>query len=262
MTAKATLACLAAGAVGLLAGLGGLAFDVPALALVAGLAAAAGSVVGVRLSRRLEEQTAVQTLVEAELRAVRSGVSPTTGPNRSGGRGDDLGGPDGEAGQSVEDDDSPDSLIDKRTGLFSESFFRVALESRIAAARRHLRPVAMVLLEVVEGLPTDEPTSAEATLVADTIKDTLREADTSCRLRSGYFALLLEDTPENGAIWTVERIRRQLVASRDGLTVWAGVACYPAHAFSPEEILLAAERALVSAREWRQDRIEVAAAAE
>jgi GGDEF domain-containing protein len=72
---------------------------------------------------------------------------------------------------------------------------------------------------------------------------------------------LLEDTPENGAIWTVERIRRQLLGSETGLTMWAGVACYPAHAFSPDAIMSAADQALISAKEWRQDRIEVAVAA-
>ncbi|MEM9134572.1 MAG: diguanylate cyclase [Actinomycetota bacterium] len=161
----------------------------------------------------------------------------------------------------ADDGDTRDGLIDRDTGLFSESFYMVALDGRIAAARRHLRPVAMVLLEVVTGLP-GEPDPAEAELVADSIKATLREADTACRLQNGYFALLLEDTPENGAIWTVERIRRKLLTDHDGLTIWAGVACYPAHAFSPTELMDAAQEALVAAREWRQDRIEVATAAE
>ncbi|MGI9614959.1 MAG: GGDEF domain-containing protein [Acidimicrobiales bacterium] len=160
-------------------------------------------------------------------------------------------------------DDESTGLIDSSTGLFSEGFFHVVLETRVAAARRHLRPVAVVLVEVVRGLPADDPTAIDAHLVADIFAETLREADTACRLESsGYFALLLEDTPENGAIWTVERIRRQLVATQDGVTVRAGIACYPAHAFTPEGILDAAEQALVSAREWRQDRIEVAATLE
>ncbi len=166
----------------------------------------------------------------------------------------------GADGEPVVDADGDDALMDRTTGLFSENFFRVALESRIAAARRHLRPIAVVLLEAVEGLPAGDPRPVDAKMVSTVIKATLREADTACRLRSGYFALLLEDTPENGAIWTVERMRRQLAEAHAGLTVWAGVACYPAHAFTPDEILTASERALVAAREWRQDRIEVAAA--
>ena len=42
--------------------------------------------------------------------------------------------------------------------------------------------------------------------------------------------------------------------------MWAGVACYPAHGFTTDEILDRADNALDMAREWRQDRIEVASA--
>ena len=56
------------------------------------------------------------------------------------------------------------------------------------------------------------------------------------------YALVLEDTSENGAIWTVERIRRHMTASAPGLIMWAGVACYPAHGFTTDEILAAAAR--------------------
>ena len=54
-----------------------------------------------------------------------------------------------------------DSLTDEATGLFSEDYFRVAVDARIAAARRHLRPVAVVLLEVIEGLRSNAPQSAQ-----------------------------------------------------------------------------------------------------
>ena len=69
---------------------------------------------------------------------------------------------------------------------------------------------------------------------------------------------VLEDTPENGAIWTVERFRRQIVNEIEGITVWAGVAGYPAHAFDADTVVRLAEQALHSARDWGRDRIEVA----
>jgi GGDEF domain-containing protein len=149
-------------------------------------------------------------------------------------------------------------LIDAETGLFSQEYFDVAIDARIAAARRHLRPVGVVMLEVVEGLRAGRIHVADPKRVAEAISETLREADTACHRADGRFALLLEDTPENGAIWTVERIRRYL-AERDGsLTLWAGVACYPAHGFTSDVLVKLASSALDAAREWRQDRIEVA----
>lgn len=157
-------------------------------------------------------------------------------------------------------DASSNTLTDESTGLFSQEYFDVALDARLSAARRHLRPVAVVLIEVVEGLADGSPRAATPRTVADSISTTIRDADTACRMTDGRFGLVLEDTPENGAIWTVERIRRHLAGVSTGLTLWAGVACYPAHAFDAGEILTQADTALTAAREWRQDRIEVATA--
>lgn len=153
-----------------------------------------------------------------------------------------------------------DALTDGATGLFSEGYFTVALDARIAAARRNLKPVAVVVMEVIQDLNGEVPRPAEPARVAQCVKSTIREADTACRLMDGGFALVLEDTAENGAIWTVERIRRSLTVSDPSITMWAGVACYPAHGFTTEEILDRADLALDMAREWRQDRIEVASA--
>lgn len=249
MSGKAALPGLVAGALGLAAGMVGLGLGLPGLGAVAGLLALAAGIASVRLARQLEEQGAVQSLIEEELRTVRTEARKAESAPGDPAGGDDARSTDGEQNGQ---------LTDESTGLFSESFFMIALDSRIAAARRHLRPVSVVLLDVVEGLPGNDPKPTEAVHVAEAIDTTLREADTACRLENGIFALLLEDTPENGAIWTVERIRRFLSEKEPELTMWAGVACYPAHAFGAPEIMTAAEGALVSAREWRQDRIEVA----
>lgn len=151
-------------------------------------------------------------------------------------------------------------LTDDATGLFNEQFFRVSLDTRVSAARRHLRPVAVVLVKVSEGVREGAPEPVAPDLVAEGVRATLRDADTACRLDDGRFALILEDTPENGAVWTVERVRRALAVVRPGQTLWAGIACYPAHAFDAWELFDRAAKALEAAQEWHQDRIEVATA--
>ena len=152
------------------------------------------------------------------------------------------------------------ALVDVTTGLFNEAFFRVTLHSRVSAARRHLRPVAVVLLQVAGGVKEGVATVTEPAVVASAIHATLRDADTACRLGDGRYAFVLEDTPENGAVWTVERVRRALATDHPGQTLWAGIACYPAHAFDADELLDRAGHALAAAQEWHQDRIEVATA--
>jgi GGDEF domain-containing protein len=152
------------------------------------------------------------------------------------------------------------SITDPDTGLYTETYFRAAVEARVAAARRHLRPVAVVLMEVTAGTSEEGRRQAEPQLVSANLLATLRESDTACRTSKGLYALVLEDTPENGAVWTVERIRRRIAEEQSGLTVWAGVACYPAHAFEVRDLVGKASEALEAATEWHQDRIEVAVA--
>ncbi|MDW3220197.1 MAG: GGDEF domain-containing protein [Acidimicrobiales bacterium] len=159
-----------------------------------------------------------------------------------------------------DDGTSSEGLTDSETGLFNHDYFLVALDSRIAAARRHLRPVAVALLDIVEGREGDARPSADARMIANALRETLRESDTATRLHDGRFGVVLEDTPENGAIWTMERLRRRLAEDNPDLTLWAGVACYPAHAFDVGALIDRADAALESAREWHQDRIEVATA--
>ncbi|MGI9577838.1 MAG: GGDEF domain-containing protein [Microthrixaceae bacterium] len=166
----------------------------------------------------------------------------------------------GDAGPGTDPLLSEAALMDPETNLFSEGYLKVALESRLASARRHLRPVALALVEVSEGLPDQNGGEASPRTVADAVSRTLRDSDIACRMENGTFAVILEDTPENGAVWTVERIRRNLVSTAGHHTLWAGVACYPAHAFDGPELLTAVGQALEAAKAWNQDRIEVAIA--
>ncbi|UDY34136.1 GGDEF domain-containing protein [Dermatobacter hominis] len=260
----ARVIALVLGVVGLAFGVAALAAGVPALGAVAGLAAIAAG--GTALAASPQRATAAepaapddrdQTIdrtrreladargeVEAlrqELAAARSGAEDAPEPPP------ELAGSDTSA------------LTDPESQLFSEAYFRVALQSRLASARRHLRPVSVCLMQVAQGQVEDASSSAPPARVADAIRETLREADIACRLDDGTFAAILEDTPENGAVWTVERTRRNLVSRSGPHTMWAGVACYPAHAFSGDELLEQARAALVAAQEWNQDRIEVAA---
>lgn len=143
-----------------------------------------------------------------------------------------------------------DALRDDDSGLLNEAYFRAALPNRVATARRVLRPISIAVIVV----DLDEATPA----VAFALLDTLRESDTACRLADGRFALLLEDTPEDGAVWTVERVRRLLGEQHSTAMLWAGVASYPAHALEAADLLDLAEQALVAARQWDASRIEVA----
>lgn len=150
-----------------------------------------------------------------------------------------------------------DAIIDSDTGLFSQVFFDASLVKRISAARRGLRPLSIAVADVVLDVGTEQIQPAPARPVANVMVDVFREADTLARSDDGLYLILLEDTPENGAIWTLERLRRKIAEDLPGHTLWVGLSCYPAYGFDGNQLADQARRALDSAREWQQDRIEV-----
>lgn len=151
--------------------------------------------------------------------------------------------------------------FDAATGLYDERYFAVLVQQQVAAARRSLRPLSVVIFEV-DGLhDSDEATRLQALgVVGDVLRRTLRESDSACRLGELMIGGILEDTPESGAVWAAERVRGTLLGSPvgDALTISAGVACYPSHALGAAELVAQAGRALEEARRRGADRVEIA----
>jgi len=153
------------------------------------------------------------------------------------------------------------AVRDPETGLLGEHYFELALEHRIAAARRQLQPVALLLLMLDAEGTTEEGRHDVIVAFADILRDTLRESDTVCRIGADSFAVVLEDTSEAGAVWAAERLRTALVRQRDALVrLAAGVAAYPTHALEADQVLHRAKGALESARASGSSRVEVASA--
>ncbi|MBX3283870.1 MAG: hypothetical protein KF703_00860 [Actinobacteria bacterium] len=152
-----------------------------------------------------------------------------------------------------------DAIIDEESGLFSEVFFGASLAKRVSAARRGLRPLSVAVLDVWVDFGSLDSRQAPTTPVAEVLLEVFREADTIARTPEGLYLLLLEDTPENGAVWSLERLRRRVSETLPNHTTWAGVSCYPAYGFDAEQLVAQANAALELAKEWPQDRVEVTA---
>ncbi len=209
------------GVVGLTLGVVGLILEIPALGLGAGLCAIAAGIGGLR--------HATQTSAEPALASEPSRPEPTPVV-------------------------APSQAESHNGILLSGEYFELAVRSQVTSARRFLKPVSVVRLRMAS-TEIDRPSYDSD--IADIIGETLRECDSAFVLGNDDIALILEDTPESGAIWVVERLRRAFTDHR-AMYVWAGVACYPAHAMDTSAVLSQAEDALTRAREWPQDRIEVA----
>ena len=180
-----------------------------------------------KLARENDQMAARAAKFEAEAIAAREQLATAMLAERSQPVGAD---PSPAATAPTPARDGGDDITDPDTGVFTQVFFDASLGKRISAARRGLRPLTVAMVEVVErvGEPTVAQTAPKP--VAEILVETLREADTVARMDAGVFAVLLEDTPENGAIWTLERIRRRISEDLPGRTVRAGMSCYPAYA--------------------------------
>jgi diguanylate cyclase (GGDEF)-like protein len=227
---KNQLVCLIVGGLGLVAGMAGMLAGAKAFSLLAGvLAFVAG---GLTFLGGHQDVPVVAAAVAPAVAAAPRGALPMQ--------------------------PADEQINHQITGLFNEKYFRATIDTRVLAAKRHLRPVSVALVAVSAG--PDRGDTADMVKVSHAIRTTLRDSDIACHLDDGRFAFILEDTPEDGAVWTLERLRRCLGDVDANMVQWAGIACYPAHAFNAAELLVKAEEALGTASEWPQARIEVASA--
>jgi diguanylate cyclase (GGDEF)-like protein len=137
----------------------------------------------------------------------------------------------------------------------------VIVQQRVAAARRQLQPVSVVIFELDGIGRQDSDTQSQALgVLGAVVRRTLRECDAACRIGDTMAAAVLEDTAEAGAVWAAERVRGTLHGSPvgDSLTISAGIACYPSHALNAPELVDQAGRALEAARSRGRDHVEIA----
>lgn len=152
-------------------------------------------------------------------------------------------------------------LVDPVSGLLEQQFFKVIVQQRVAAARRQLQPVSVVIFELDGVGRSDTETQNQALgVLGAVVSRTLRECDAACRIGDTMAAAVLEDTAEAGAVWATERVRGTLHGSPvgDSLTISAGIACYPSHALNAPELVDQAGRALEAARARGRDHVEIA----
>jgi diguanylate cyclase (GGDEF)-like protein len=251
----------AGGVIALAAGTVGVITESAIFAVVAGTAGVIAGIAGVALGARARQSEDRLEQAEDEIRSVRRELASINAvlqeEESRRAAADELG------GVSAEEVMRPrgEQAFDAATGLYDEKYFAVLVQQQVAAARRSLRPISVIIFEIDAMGEADGDTRMQALgVVGDVVRRTLRESDAACRLGDLMIGAILEDTPEAGAVWAAERVRGTLLASPvgDALTLSAGVACYPTHALGAAELVHQASRALEEARARGRDRVELA----
>lgn len=160
--------------------------------------------------------------------------------------------------ESLAQDDQTDTL----TGLASDRRFRSALQGEIRRARRYDQRAAVIVTDVDDFA---EVNRRFGTLLGDRllrelamiVNNNIRDIDLAARSGEDEMVVLLPETDRNGALLVADRFRREVeafFARREsagqpvGITVSAGVACYPDDATTPETLLERAAQALYHAK--------------
>jgi diguanylate cyclase (GGDEF)-like protein len=151
--------------------------------------------------------------------------------------------------------------FDPVSGLLHERFIAVLIQQRVAAARRRLLPVAVVALEA-DGLRGTDQFNIDGAMRAlgSVVRETFREADCACRVGDVVVIAALDDTTEDGARIAIERVQIGLRRKTGdvGITVSAGIACYPTHALDAPDLVARAGEALLEARSTGTSRVATA----
>ena len=146
------------------------------------------------------------------------------------------------------------SFTDNLTGLFNHGFFQVSLDREILRSERHRESFALALIDIDSFSSYNRrfgSVKGDLTLklIAEAIKDSIRESDLAARYSGDIFAAMLVNCDAEFATVTAERIRKAVEEIFDGEpTISVGLASYPADAVNREPLIEKAQEALLQAK--------------
>jgi diguanylate cyclase (GGDEF)-like protein len=161
------------------------------------------------------------------------------------------------------------ATTDGLTGLKNHRTFQGSLVTEYARARRYETPLSIVLLDV-DHFKTFNDTfghpAGDAVLcrVGSLLQQTARTTDIVARYGGEEFALLLPETPSEGAECIAERLRQAVAAAgwdHRNVTVSVGVSSLEDDTPSPAALVEAADRALYTSKRNGRNRLTVASGA-
>ncbi len=150
---------------------------------------------------------------------------------------------------------------DGHTGLLNRRGLQEVAELELERARRGERTVSIVVVDIDRFGDYNEQHGHSASdralkALAAVLQESKRRIDVAARISGEEFALITPDTDEHGAYVLADRLRRQVreAFSQDGLTVSLGIASYPKHGATVEELMTGADRAVFAAKALGRDR--------
>jgi len=160
------------------------------------------------------------------------------------------------------------SVTDPLTGLYNRRHLVGTLANEVQRSRRLRRTFSVLLADVdyfKQYNDTHGHLAGDAALVkiAEILRKTTRGVDSVARYGGEEFLVMLLEAPIATAIIVAERIRARVATEEFGggrTTVSIGIAEYPAHGDTPEELIASADAAMYQAKGEGRDRVVAAGA--
>ncbi|MDT7604384.1 MAG: hypothetical protein QOF61_2381 [Acidobacteriota bacterium] len=156
------------------------------------------------------------------------------------------------------------ALTDSLTGCVNRRSFEMQLERDLRLATRMRQPVSLIMLDIdhfkrVNDTHGHDAGDAALRFLADVLRDELRGVDTAARYGGEEFAVILPQANLDGALIVAERLRTRLetteIPSIGHITASFGIATFPLHANSRNQLVSTADRALYEAKHEGRNRV-------
>jgi diguanylate cyclase (GGDEF)-like protein len=164
------------------------------------------------------------------------------------------------------------SLTDDLTRLHNARYLRQFLVNEIKRARRYRSSVAALFLDLddfkrINDLHGHLVGSHALMEVASVVLPSVRDTDCVVRYGGDEFVVILTETGIEEAVQVAERIRMKIEQHRFTggrrlrifLTASTGVAAFPQHALSPQQLIACADRAMYQAKAAHKNCVRVTA---
>ncbi|HUX78306.1 MAG TPA: diguanylate cyclase [Alphaproteobacteria bacterium] len=163
------------------------------------------------------------------------------------------------------------AIRDSLTNLFNRRYFNEALERELHLAQRNARPLSIIMIDIDHFKKINDKHGHK--IGDDVLKyfgslllQRFRKSDIPCRYGGEEFILILPETSLDIALQKAEQLRKDFMDiplsfqrnSIKELSISLGVACFPQHGRSTNELISAVDKALYKAKKLGRNRIEAA----